>query len=181
MSGLDRALAAGTLAPAISGPLSADIVEVQPAPGRGGSSQRVPGARATRARAAHVDGKMAVIQEVDEESVSLLRVKEEMLRRRGAELETEEDNAPAWYDSDEEGHGPALRDDSAQLLYEEVEDAKLPESVTFVLDLVSWSIPFIFAFELLNLLVQKQYNHETTVLDEIRTLLSRIPRTCAVD
>ena len=74
-----------------------------------------------------------------------------------------------------------LEEDTAQWLYEEVEDAKLPESVAFVLDLVSWSIPFVFAFELLNLLVQKQYNHETTVLDEIRTLLSRIPRTCAVD
>lgn len=124
---------------------------------------------------------MAVIEELDEDGVSLLRVKEEMLRRRGAEPETEADDAPAWYDSDDEDEGPVLREDTAQLLYEEVEDAKLPESVAFVLDLVSWSIPFIFAFELLNLLVQKQYNHETTVLIELRTLFSRIPRTCDVD
>mgnify|MGYP001761853142 CR=1 FL=1 len=113
---------------------------------------------------------MAVIEEVDEDSVSLLRVKEDMLRRRGAQLTTEGDDAPAWHDSDDEDDGPMLEEDTAQWLYE-----------AFVLDLVSWSIPFVFAFELLNLLVQKQYNHETTVLDEIRTLLSRIPRTCAVD
>ena len=122
-----------------------------------------------------------VIEEVDEDSVSLLRVKEDMLRRRGAQLTTEGDDAPAWHDADEEDEGPMLEEDTAQWLYEEVEDAKLPDSVAFVLDLVSWSIPFVFAFELLNLLVQKQYNHETTVLDEIRTLLSRIPRTCIVD
>jgi len=124
---------------------------------------------------------MAVIEEVDENSVSLLRVKEDMLRRRGAQLTTEGDDAPAWHAADEEDEGPMLEEDTAQWLYEEVEDAKLPDSVAFVLDLVSWSIPFVFAFELLNLLVQKQYNHETTVLDEIRTLLSRIPRTCIVD
>ena len=129
----------------------------------------------------HSVDNMAVIEEVDEDSVSLLRVKEDILRRRGAQLTTEGDDAPAWHDSDDEDDGPMLEEDTAQWLYEEVEDAKLPDSVAFVLDLVSWSIPFVFAFELLNLLVQKQYNHETTVLDEIRTLLSRIPRTCAVD
>ena len=180
---MDRALAAGTLAPAISGLNLGRICGGAATARTAGLVPVGPGIRTTQARTAtaSVVDNMAVIEEVDENSVSLLRVKEDMLRRRGAQLTTEGDDAPAWHDADEEDEGPMLEEDTAQWLYEEVEDAKLPDSVAFVLDLVSWSIPFVFAFELLNLLVQKQYNHETTVLDEIRTLLSRIPRTCIVD
>lgn len=124
--------------------------------------------QATSARAGLDAYDMAVIEEVSDD-VSLLALKSQV----------HEADAPAQaWDSDEEIENDEIaQESSAQTLYEEIEDAQLPESIAFTLDLTTWSIPFLFAFELLNLVVQKQYSQDVTFLGEVRTLVMRLPRT----
>lgn len=78
-------------------------------------------------------------------------------------------------DSEEE-----LEDDEepdAQKLYEEVEESRLSESLEFKLDLLIWCMPFVFLFEIMNILIQQQYQMELSWQGELKTLVSRLPRT----
>lgn len=92
-------------------------------------------------------------------------------------------NAPTeWLleDSDEElASDEALSDDepSAQTLYERVEDNRLNPSIESKLDLVIWCMPFVFLFEIMNILIQQQYQMDITWRTEATTMLKRLPRT----
>lgn len=78
------------------------------------------------------------------------------------------------YDSDEEIDD--RMDTNAQDLYVQLEDDRLSSTMEAGFDLVAWFLPFAFMFEMLNLLVQKQYNQDTTFMGEVKTLIARLPR-----
>ncbi|WFD07476.1 40S ribosomal protein S25 [Malassezia vespertilionis] len=79
-------------------------------------------------------------------------------------------------DSDED---ELVEDESnAQTLYAQVEDNKLDASTEFKLDLIIWCMPFLFIFELLNILIQQQYHETVTVTGEIKTVATRLPPLC---
>jgi len=139
---------------------------------------------------------MAIIEDVDEDAASLQSPREETLCEKTSiprnnettELEDEQ-ILDAWDDSDveddDDDHGkigldyPSYKEPTAKDLYEEIEDAQLSGTMTFTLDLITWSIPFLFIFEILSLLVQKQYNEEFSLTNEIQQILARMPRTYA--
>ncbi|KOS13406.1 ribosomal protein s25 [Malassezia pachydermatis] len=77
------------------------------------------------------------------------------------------------YDSDEEIDD--RMDTNAQDLYVQLEDDRLSSTMEAGFDLVAWFLPFAFMFEMLNLLVQKQYNQDTTFMGEVKTLIARLP------
>lgn len=66
---------------------------------------------------------------------------------------------------------------TAQDLYEEIQDNRMSEPLESSLDLLIWCMPFIFVFELLNVLIQQQYQVEVTLLRELKTVVSRLPGT----
>ncbi|WFC97070.1 hydroxyisourate hydrolase [Malassezia brasiliensis] len=81
-------------------------------------------------------------------------------------------------DSDEElASDEALSDDepSAQTLYERVEDDRLNPSIESKLDLVIWCMPFVFLFEIMNILIQQQYQMDITWRTEATTMIKRLP------
>lgn len=80
-------------------------------------------------------------------------------------------------DSDSDDLGLDEEEPNAQMLYEQVEDAKLSESVESKLDLVIWSMPFVFLFELLNIVIRQQYHIEVTLQDEAVGVVTRLPCT----
>ena len=139
---------------------------------------------------------MAIIEDVDEDAASLQSPKEQMLCENTSipandettELEDEQ-VLGAWDDSDVEDDDdddgeigldyPSYKEHTAKDLYEEIEDAQLSGTMTFTLDLITWSIPFLFIFEILSLLVQKQYNEEFSLTNEIQQISARMPRTYA--
>lgn len=69
---------------------------------------------------------------------------------------------------------------TAQELYEEIQDNRMSEPLESSLDLLIWCMPFIFVFELLNVLIQQQYQVEVTLLRELKTVVSRLPGTCFI-
>lgn len=142
---------------------------------------------------------MAIIEDVDEDAASLQSPKEQTLCENTSvpgndettELEDEQ-VLDAWDDSDVEDDDddddddgeidldyPSYKEHTAKGLYEEIEDAQLSGTMTFTLDLITWSIPFLFIFEILSLLVQKQYNEEFSLTNEIQQISARMPRTYA--
>lgn len=91
------------------------------------------------------------------------------------EWSLEDSDSDAVYD--EQGSLRADDEPTATELYEDLQEDKLSEKAEHIFDLVLWCIPFGFAFELLNLLAQKQYHQETTWAGEVMTLAQRLPRT----
>lgn len=140
---------------------------------------------------------MAIIEDVDEDAASLQSPKEQMLCENTSipandettELEDEQ-VLDAWDDSDVEDDDdddgeigldyPSYKEHTAKDLYEEIEDAQLSGTMTFTLDLITWSIPFLFIFEILSLLVQKQYNEEFSLTNEIQQISARMPPLIAL-
>lgn len=144
---------------------------------------------------------MAVITEVTEEDAALIeqvtgmnkerviKVTPQQARVGGCRVRrrTKKARAPAVAsdqalslsdsdDSDRDADAP-LQDVDADTLYEELQDAQLSPATETTFDVITWIMPLTFVFEMLNLLVQKQYHQETTLARELITLVTRMPRT----
>lgn len=78
--------------------------------------------------------------------------------------------------SDEEIDSDA-EEPSAQTLYERVEEERLSPALESKLDLLIWCMPFVFLFEIMNILIQQQYQQDITWRSEVMTMLKRLPCT----
>ncbi|KAI3623544.1 RPS25B [Malassezia furfur] len=76
--------------------------------------------------------------------------------------------------SDEEIDSDA-EEPSAQTLYERVEEERLSPALESKLDLLIWCMPFVFLFEIMNILIQQQYQQDITWRSEVMTMLKRLP------
>ena len=78
--------------------------------------------------------------------------------------------------SDEEIDSDA-EEPSAQTLYERVEEERLSPALESKLDLLIWCMPFVFLFEIMNILIQQQHQLDITWRSEVMTMLKRLPCT----
>lgn len=81
-------------------------------------------------------------------------------------------------DSDSESDD-MLDEPRASEVLGQMQDDRMGETTEAILDLIIWSIPFVFIFVLLNVLVQQQYAIQPTITGELLTVLLRVPRKCA--
>lgn len=84
-----------------------------------------------------------------------------------------------WILDDSDGDDDMAEEDEmdANELYQQIQEDKLSESLESSLDMLIWSMPFVFVFELLNVLIRQQYAMEISLATEIKTLISRMPST----
>jgi hypothetical protein len=134
---------------------------------------------------------MAVIEElVDTSSLSGASKPLERMENQTSHLtavlpreDSEVDVVKGEWDLDDSDEEPAEEisenneDTDATDLYRHIQEEKLGETAEHVFDLLIWGVPFVFIFELFNVLVQQQYQQNITFTGEIVTVITRLPCT----
>ena len=79
-------------------------------------------------------------------------------------------------DSDEEEEA-LLHEPTAEEMLEHIQDERMGRRTEMTLDWLIWTMPFAFAFILMDVLVQQQYGEKPTIWGECKTFVTRVPGT----